>query len=102
MPMRASRPLVYAFRWTSSYSNCATVAQRRQKRTPKIGPTAKVESAPGREEEQTDEQEDKTTAGCAVEGKGGAGGVTQQGDDRRAGGEVSAASQPDLRLEEAA
>jgi hypothetical protein len=33
-----------------------------QKRTPKIGPRAKVESAPGNREEQANEQEDQAAA----------------------------------------
>lgn len=40
-----------------------------EKRTPKIGPGAKVGSAPGNQEEQTDEQEDKGRLDAVLKGK---------------------------------
>jgi hypothetical protein len=48
-----------------------------------------VGSAPDKEEEQTDEQEDPAAAWRRAEGASCAGSVAQRGDDRRAGGEVS-------------
>jgi len=38
------------------------ISDRAQRRTPKIGPAVKVESAPDSEEEQTNEQKDEAAA----------------------------------------
>ena len=64
-PLRAGLEPIYRWIRTQGHEerNLNLSSRRGHKKwTPKIGPRAKVKSAPGSQEEQTDEQEDKAAA----------------------------------------